>query len=120
MSHYVGVRDDFRTDVRYVGDGGSRRLKLRRDVVDYSNAFDWSWYGDGTRQLAVAMLMDVMRDRKFAALHADDLALDEICYLHPQQFKLPIEVVIRWCCLCMDAFEANDARHLAQPLVPTP
>lgn len=94
---YVGYRDDSGTAhvAKHIDELEPVALNLRTDLRLHADAPEWAYQGSGPRQLATALLADVMGDETALEL-AQRFKREVIARLPREGFEITAEAVEEW------------------------
>lgn len=94
---YVGKRDGAGNPqvLKKVDDLASLALPPRFDLARHADGLNWAYSGSGPRQLAVALLADVLGD-EFALELSQRFKQDVVARLPHEGFSISAEAVEEW------------------------
>lgn len=94
---YRGTRDENQTAhvTKQIDDLEPAPLDMRNDLRLHADSPEWGYQGSGPRQLATALLADVMGD-EFAAELAQRFKQEVIAKLPREGFEITAEAVEEW------------------------
>ena len=78
-------------------DGGELSPDRSQKVWNHSpDGFNWSYYGSGPAQLALALLLELGVNETEATRYHQDLKAEIVSKLPPTDFELDVSVVENW------------------------